>query len=120
MASADGVRVEGEVGTDVDQHRHGTCHRHGLGGGDEGEGRHEDGIRGADGRASSTSTSTIGAAGTRDRVPDADGWPAMACSELPDLRPEDELAMRDHARHGRLDAPGQALALGGEIDQRQL
>ena len=116
---AEAGRVEGEVGPDVDQHRHGTCQRHGLGGGGEGEGRHEDGIAGADAARQQREHQRIGAAGTRDRVPDAD-TAGDRLLERPDLRPEDELAMRDHARDRRLDAPGQAPALGGEIDQRQL
>ena len=82
-------------------------------------GQHEDGIAGADAARQQREGQRIGAAGARDRVPDAD-MAGDRLLERPDLRPEDELAMRDHARDRRLNAPGQVLALGGEIDERQL
>ncbi len=105
------------VGLDVDEDRLGARHRHHFGGGDEGEGRHENGVPLANAETQQDQFDGVGAIGAGQAMGAAGEFRHVGF-EGPDLRTHDIGAVVDHLQHRAFDGGADARLLGAEIDER--
>src|SRR5262245_5691320 len=110
-------RIEVETfGTHIDKDWLGAAKQRHLGGGNEGECRHEDRIAGAYAFGHQSKQQGVGAVRATDAMARAAEGGKLPL-ELGDLGPENVLTVLEHRRDHPLDAVAQPLALRGEVDE---